>query len=59
MAFRGSRPVARTAPLTAVSSSQSLSRVQALQLAYHRDQGRFDATYESSMTRLFLHVSTA
>jgi hypothetical protein len=30
----------------------------AMQLAYHRDQGRFDATYESSMTRLFLHGRT-
>lgn len=30
----------------------------AMQLAYYRDQGRFDATYESSMTRLFLHGRT-
>ncbi len=29
-----------------------------LQLAYYRDQGHFDATYESSMTRLFLHGRT-
>jgi carnitine O-palmitoyltransferase 1 len=28
------------------------------QLAYFRDQGRFDATYESAMTRLFLHGRT-
>ena len=25
----------------------------AMQLAYFKDQGRFDLTYESSMTRLF------
>jgi len=30
----------------------------AMQLAYFRDQGRFDATYESTMTRLFLHGRT-
>jgi carnitine O-palmitoyltransferase 1, liver isoform len=30
----------------------------ALQLAYFQDQGHFDATYESSMTRLFLHGRT-
>jgi len=30
----------------------------ALQLAYFMDQGRFDATYESSMTRLFLQGRT-
>lgn len=30
----------------------------AMQLAYYRDQGHFDATYESSMTRLFLHGRT-
>ena len=30
----------------------------ALQLAYFRDQGRFDQTYESSMTRLFKHGRT-
>jgi len=30
----------------------------AMQLAYFRDQGHFDATYESSMTRLFLHGRT-
>jgi hypothetical protein len=30
----------------------------AFQLAYWRDQGHFDATYESSMTRLFLHGRT-
>lgn len=30
----------------------------AMQLAYYRDQGRFDATYEASMTRLFLHGRT-
>ena len=30
----------------------------ALQLAYYRDQGHFDATYESSMTRLFLQGRT-
>jgi len=30
----------------------------AMQLAYFRDRGRFDATYESSMTRLFLHGRT-
>lgn len=30
----------------------------AFQLAYHRDQGCFNATYESSMTRLFLHGRT-
>jgi carnitine O-palmitoyltransferase 1 len=30
----------------------------AMQLAYYRDQGRFDNTYESSMTRLFLHGRT-
>lgn len=30
----------------------------ALQLAWYRDQGSFDNTYESSMTRLFLHGRT-
>jgi carnitine O-palmitoyltransferase 1 len=30
----------------------------ALQLAYFRDQGHFDQTYESSMTRLFKHGRT-
>lgn len=30
----------------------------AMQLAYFKDQGRHDATYESSMTRLFLHGRT-
>jgi hypothetical protein len=30
----------------------------ALQLAYFRDQGRFDATYEAAMTRLFLQGRT-
>lgn len=30
----------------------------AMQLAYFRDQGCFDATYESTMTRLFLHGRT-
>lgn len=30
----------------------------AMQLAYYRDQGRLDATYESSMTRLYLHGRT-
>jgi carnitine O-palmitoyltransferase 1 len=30
----------------------------AMQLAYFRDRGRFDNTYESSMTRLFLHGRT-
>lgn len=30
----------------------------ALQLAYYRDIGRFDLSYEASMTRLFLHGRT-
>lgn len=30
----------------------------AMQLAYYEDQGHFDDTYESSMTRLFLHGRT-
>jgi hypothetical protein len=30
----------------------------AMQLAYYQDQNRHDATYESSMTRLFLHGRT-